>query len=59
MSEGVSNNNIKINKPKVYQIDFDKVKTTEDVIIILKGLDIRMSEDAYCFELLKDYLKQI
>lgn len=34
-----------ISVPKYYEIDFSKVKIFDDIIVILKVLDIQFSED--------------
>ncbi len=39
-----------------YRIDFEKVKTLEDVIKILEGLDITVHGQASEFPKLKEYL---
>lgn len=41
---------------KRYEIDYSKVKTVEDVINILKGLDIMVYDNYEKFEELKPYL---
>lgn len=48
---------ITLNVPKIYEIDFDKVKTLEDVKTILKHLNLTVHEYAETFELLKPFLK--
>ena len=42
-----------------YEFDFDKIKTTEDVIRVLKGLRINFNEDFPAFEEIKDLVKEI
>lgn len=48
---------IKIQVIEGYTIDYDKVKTLEDVITILKGLDFIIYENYPHFEELKHLLK--
>ena len=43
----------------LYEIDFDKVITLEDVKQVLDGLRIVFNETAPAFEQLKPYLKQL
>jgi len=40
------------------KIDFDKVKTVEDVIQILKALDLGFEAKSKPAEMLKDYLEE-
>lgn len=42
-----------------YEFDFDKIKTTEDVIRVIKGLRINFNEDFPAFEEIKDLVKEI
>ena len=42
---------------KEYEIDFSKVKTIDDVIAILKGLDIKVYDNYKNFDELKPFLK--
>ena len=43
----------------LYEIDFDKVNTLEDVKIILDGFRIIFNETAPAYEQLKPYLKEV
>lgn len=43
---------------KFYTLDFDKIKTTEDVIRILKALDIKFAEGVKNIESIKDLIKE-
>lgn len=50
---------MKVKEPVEYEVDFDKVKTLDDVINILKGMNIRYyqhPEDVA--EVLKPYLRE-
>lgn len=50
----------KINSWKQYEIDFDKVKTLDDVILILKGLKITVvNPEGNGLDELIPYLKEI
>ena len=40
------------------KIDFEKVKTVEDVIFILTGIDLRIEAESEATIKLKDYLKE-
>jgi hypothetical protein len=42
-----------------YEFDFDKIKTTEDVIRVLKGLRITFNDQFPAFEEIKDLVKEI
>jgi hypothetical protein len=42
-----------------YEFDFDKIKTVEDVIRILKALRISFGEKYPAFEEVKDLLKEV
>jgi hypothetical protein len=42
-----------------YEFDFDKIKTFEDVIRILKALRISFGEKYPAFEEVKDLLKEV
>jgi len=43
---------------KEYEIDFSKVKKINDVIAILKGLDIKVYDNYKNFDELKPFLKK-
>ena len=43
---------------KEYEIDFSKVKKIDDVIAILKGLDIKVCNSYKNFDELKPFLKK-
>lgn len=57
---GWSEELISLNNYKQYEIDFDKVKTLDDVILILKGLEITVvnPEENELDEIIP-YLKEI
>ena len=42
-----------------YEFDFDKIKTTEDVIRILKALRIQFGKSYPAFEEVKDLIKEL
>ncbi len=42
-----------------YEFDFDKIKTTEDAIRVLKSLRISFSNQYPAFEEVKDLLKEV
>ena len=42
-----------------YEFDFDKIKTVEDVIRIIKGLRISFTDQYPAFEELKDLIKEV
>jgi len=42
-----------------YEFDFDKIKTVEDVIRIIKGLRISFTDQYPAFEELKDIIKEV
>ena len=42
-----------------YELDFDKIKTVEDVIRIIKGLRISFTGQYPAFEELKDLIKEV
>ena len=42
-----------------YEFDFDKIKTTEDVIRVLKSLRINFNEHNPAFEEIKDLVKEV
>jgi len=42
-----------------YEFDFDKIKTVEDAIRILKALRIQFGEQYPAFEEVKDLLKEV
>lgn len=42
-----------------YEFDFDKIKTVEDVIRIIKALRISFGERYPAFEEVKDLLKEV
>ena len=44
---------------KKYEFDFDKIKTVEDAIRILKALRISFGERYPAFEEVKDLLKEV
>lgn len=44
---------------KLYRIDFDKVKSLDDVILILKSLEIRYSTECKDFEDIHHLLTEI
>lgn len=46
-------------QPQLYEIDFDKVNTLEDVKNILDGLRIQFTELAPAWDELQPYLKPI
>ena len=45
-------------KMEELKIDFEKVKTVEDVIFILTGIDLRIEAESEATIKLKDYLKE-
>ena len=45
--------------PKSHKINFDSVKSIEDVIAILKGMDITVWSDTEAYESLKNYLREV
>ena len=51
--------NIVLKQPKEYEIDFTKVKTIEDVTVILKAMNIKVYDNYEEFETFKPYLKGI
>ena len=42
-----------------YEFDFDKIKTTEDAIRVLKSLRIQFGESFPAFEEIKDLVKEL
>jgi hypothetical protein len=46
-----------IRLPKQHELDMSKVKTLDDVIKVIKALDITVSENYKHFDEIKDYLK--
>ena len=50
---------ITLNSPKEYEIDFKKVKTVEDVLVILKAMNIKVYENYEGFETFKPFLKEV
>lgn len=42
-----------------YEFDFDKIKTVEDVIRIIKGLRVSFTDQYPAFEELKDLIKEV
>ena len=42
-----------------YEIDFSKVKTIDDVIAILKGLEIKVYDNHKQFDELKPFMKKV
>lgn len=46
-------------EPKMYQINFDNVKTLEDVKILLKSFEIRVWADHKSFDQIKYLLKEM
>ena len=46
-------------QPKEYEIDFSKVKTVEDIVEILKSLDVKVYDNYVNFDKFKPYLKEI
>lgn len=49
-----------VSKPEPrYEFDFDKIKTTEDIIRVVKSLRISFGEKYPAFEEVKDLLKEI
>ena len=44
---------------KEYEIDFSKIKKINDVIAILKGLDIKVYDNYTNFNELKPFLKKV
>ena len=43
---------------KIYEFDFDKIKTVEDVIELLKGLQITFSENYKGIESIRHIIKE-
>jgi len=43
---------------KIYEFDFDKIKTVEDVIELLKGLQISFSENYKGIENIRHIIKE-
>lgn len=57
----MEDNTVNINlapEPIRYEFDFDKIKTVEDAIRILKSLRISFGEKYPAFEEVKDLLKE-
>lgn len=48
----------KIQLPKWYVLDAEKIKTIEDVVKILVGLNIAVSDSSPSFGVLSPYLKE-
>jgi hypothetical protein len=47
------------NEQKLYEIDFDKVSTLEDLKAVIKGLRIIFNESAPAWDELEPYLKEL
>lgn len=56
------NNCLKISNPKRYVIDFDKIKSFEElkmlINILYESFNIVVQDDSFYYEQLKDYLKE-
>lgn len=50
---------ISLQMPRRYEIDWEKVTSLSDVIKILKGLQIEVSDDYEHFDELKEFLKEV
>ena len=48
-----------IQKDIIYEFDFDKIKTTEDVIRVLKSMKMSFGRGYPGFEEVKDLLKEV
>ena len=55
----MENQNVTEETTKRYEFDFDKIKTTEDIIRVLKGLRISFTDQYPEFEKIKDLVKEI
>lgn len=60
MEEDNIENVYSVSKPEPrYEFDFDKIKTTEDIIRVVKSLRISFGEKYPAFEEVKDLLKEV
>jgi len=51
--------NIKFLSVKEYEIDFEKVRTINDIIEIMKGMNIKVYDNYGKFEKMKPFLKEV
>lgn len=59
-SELIENrNNYTVSKPKMYEIDFDKIKNFDDLIELIKAFDIVVYDNFVNFHKIKNYLKKV
>ena len=55
----IENYDIAFISAKEYELDFSKVKTIDDVIAILKGLEIKVYDNHKQFDELKQFMKKV